>query len=169
MKLIGIHGKKRSGKDTLCAYLQGYIPHSHRAAFADELKLEVSVACGVSIDYIEEHKDNFRLILQGWGTDFRRELFGTNYWINRMEEKLSTINKLFDVCIVPDVRFENEYSFIKSQGGIMIKIIRNIPSLDNHPSERSFDAKFDLVVDNNGELSNLKQIAEQIVLQHKLV
>lgn len=166
MKLIGIHGKKHSGKDELCKRLLWFseVP-CKRMAFADCLKAEVAEACDVSLEFIEKHKDNFRLILQGWGSDFRRNLFGTTYWIDKLafdigEEKNITPEILI---VVPDIRFENEYEFIKKNNGILVHIIRNIPAIDTHESERTINRPFDYIVDNNGDIGFLDVIAKKII------
>lgn len=165
MIIFGIHGKKRTGKDTLCNCLlkQSPLP-AYRKAFADALKLEVAGACGVTTDIIEQHKDNFRLILQGWGTDFRRKMFGDDYWINIMKEELSILEKIYKVLVIPDIRFRNEYDFIKRHGGIMIKITRNsITMPDNHESERTIGAPFNETIDNNGDIKFLGLAAEMLI------
>ena len=66
--IIGISGKKRSGKDTifkLIKELNGILPL--RAAFGDQIKEEVADITGVDVDHIEENKEHFRQMLQWWG------------------------------------------------------------------------------------------------------
>ena len=57
MKIIGLAGKKRSGKDTIynvaADLLEG---RTGRVGFADAVKHEVSEATGFRMDFIEEHK-----------------------------------------------------------------------------------------------------------------
>ena len=157
--IIGISGKKRAGKDTVADIL--YVLHSNsvRYYFAQPLKLEVARACGVSVEYINEHKDNFRLILQGWGTNFRRELYDKNYWIKKMEVAISNLER-YDNILIPDVRFKNEYVMVKSKGGIMIRVL-GISQPDSHVSEIELDNEpFDYVIDNREW--NLPTLIEQV-------
>src|SRR5258705_8611646 len=141
MILIGLSGKKRSGKNTV-AKLIGTLTNLtiKEVAFADALKEEVSKACGITIKYLEEHKDNFRLILQGWGTDFRRGLQDDNYWTSKVEHDiLLAANTGTDICIVTDVRFVNEYNCLNKLGAVLIRVDRPSQSTDQHVSETSLD------------------------------
>lgn len=141
--LIGITGKKRHGKDSVCDAIQALRPESYRFAFADALKREVAAACGVTVEYINEHKDNFRLILQGWGTDFRRGLFGNDYWIRQAESALLNNRKVEAkpvLWIATDVRFPNEAEMILRNGGKLIRVERpGVTSNDQHASETAMD------------------------------
>jgi len=168
MFVIGISGKKQSGKDTVCDLISKHLApnHSVRLAFADELKYEVANACGVSLHYIETNKSNFRLLLQAWGTDFRRELTDPSYWIKKVGVKLVRLPIHIHTAIIPDVRFLNEASFIKEIGGHLIRVNRaSIESNDLHSSEIDLDNyKHDYTVENNSSIDELsKQI--KIILQ----
>jgi phosphomevalonate kinase len=165
MHLIGISGKKQSGKDEVTSYLLKKFPGSVRIAFADALKQEVARACGVSIEYLNEHKDNFRLILQGWGTDFRRRLYGQDYWIRRWDFLArEQINCPMIIC--PDVRFPDEAEYILECSGTLWRMDRcrfygtrrlDEQSTDNHQSEIALDdyMKFDCVIRNHGTIKQL--------------
>jgi phosphomevalonate kinase len=159
MNIIGISGKKKSGKDTVATLLAARIGKSAvRYHFADALKQEVALMYGVTVDYLESHKDNFRLILQGHGTDYRRQLYGHDYWIRKMDaaaEQFQRVGK--QVLIIPDVRFLNEAEWVRKQGGSVIRINRWYDdTTDKHPSEVELDNyKFDHVIENNGTLKEL--------------
>ena len=123
IKLIGISGKMKHGKDTFYDFIKQACPQAVRVAFADALKKEVAEACGVTVDFINANKDKFRTILQWWGTEFRRGLYGDDYWLRRLED---TIYKLPDgsVVFVTDVRFLNEADFVRQMGGTVVKVVR---------------------------------------------
>lgn len=99
-----------------------------------------------------------RTLLQYFGTNICRTHLGDDIWIkaamNRIVDKAYT-RKL---CIVPDIRFENEANAIKCNndslyGGI-IRVIRDNCEKDNHSSEtQSFEADF--VIENNGNIVKL--------------
>ncbi len=154
-RLIGIAGKKQHGKDTLAKYLLTQFPSSYRIGFADELKEEVADACQVTVPEIEKNKPLYRPILQWWGTEFRRNK-EKDYWLKAMEEHLECFTEAF-IILIPDVRFFNEADFIKSRGGILLKVVRtNYPDdNDTHASENELnDYEFDhtLVASNTQEL-----------------
>ncbi|HXJ56944.1 MAG TPA: hypothetical protein VNU68_09790 [Verrucomicrobiae bacterium] len=161
MILIGISGKKGSGKDTACQIIRRLIGEDNvlRLAFADALKEEVSAACCISVRQIEEQKAVFRPILQWWGTEFRRGLFGDTYWIERLNERLEAARQCHQpVCIVTDVRFQNEAEAIRAAGGCLLRIHRpTAPTNDAHPSETVMDGyRFDDVIDNSGTISEFE-------------
>ena len=171
MTLIGLVGKKQSGKDTFCAMLSQLSPLPvQRLAFGDALKQEVAGACDVPVHTIEQHKATFRPMLQWWGTEFRRQLFGSDYWIAKLGEKLSGLqqangsNGHGKLVVVTDVRFENEADFIRSRGGLLIRIERPMPADDNHASERQSESiTVDMTVSNAGTPDDLLDRAEDIL------
>lgn len=161
MKIIGISGKKQSGKDTVCDILIRQLAPARciRIAFADALKLEVAQACKVTVPYINEHKQNFRLILQGWGTEYRRQLYGEQYWTMMYLKKILSLGDAYDYVITPDVRFKNEYECIHEIGYPVIRVCRmSDGELDTHASENDLDSmSFAAIIDNNNSLSVLEQ------------
>ena len=65
----------------------------------------------------DEKKDS--LMLQFWGTDWRRQRFGQNYWIEKVENYFLTNvyekNFVGDAFfLLPDTRFKNEVNWIYS-------------------------------------------------------
>lgn len=72
------------------------------------------------------------LMLQFWGTDFRREKCSNNYWINKVKcdiDKLinNNTNNEHLYFFIPDTRFINEFDFIKTfKNSHTIKINRMI-------------------------------------------
>jgi hypothetical protein len=174
MKLIGISGKKKSGKDQVCSYLTTILQTKGksccRIGFADALKEEVAVLFKVDVQYIEKHKDNFRLILQGYGTDYRRDLFSENYWVDKLIRNVYKYRGANDYVIVPDVRFYNEAQCIKDLGGLLFRVVRTPEEIDSHASEIQLDSyeNYDYVIDNFGTLEDLQQDCDYIVKEFKL-
>lgn len=167
--IIGISGKKQSGKDETYKLIVKWFKANrptinvHRIAFADALKQEVARACGVTEDYLERNKESFRLILQGWGTDFKRRLVKDSYWIEKYYRKTLAIENNDDVIITPDVRFLNEYNTLKGVGAYLWRVDRwdgdFIRINDPHPSEQELDkATFDATLINE----TLQALEQQI-------
>jgi hypothetical protein len=153
-------GYKRAGKDEVYNALRLVHNQVARLAFGDPVKREVAAACGVSVEFIEEHKTVFRPMLQWWGTDFRRnpETGGRDdYWRNQIcQEYLKLIYPVWSVqfgepaervgtvpsCICfTDCRFPNELELVRKLGGKLWRVVRahNPPNLDDHASERALD------------------------------
>jgi hypothetical protein len=127
--------------------------------------------CGVTLEFIEQNKDDFRLILQGYGTDYRRKHCGDDYWITRALMRVFDISKNHPnaIVIIPDVRFQNEAQTIFKINGFLFKVTRDTGLEDKHPSEKSLDNYhvYDGIIDNNGSVESLQQSVRNI-LQSKI-
>ena len=161
--IIGISGKKGAGKDTVATIIQSMQSCVvGRIGFATELKKEVARALGVTVEYIEQNKSNFRLILQGWGTDYRRKLCGEDYWVRIMEKAIQHMSRC-DIILIPDVRFQNEYDFVKRACGMLIRVNRTGLVSDTHKSETELDNNtFDFTITNDDTLESLVEQVKQI-------
>jgi len=173
LTVIGISGKKQSGKDTLCRYLTelSATPVT-RIGFADALKDEVAKACGVTVEFIEQHKPDFRIMLQWFGTDFRRKFHGDNYWVNKLLYKLNEHgNNGSEIIVIPDVRFISEATVLKQIDAHLVRVNRYFGSqADGHSSETELDnyPHFDTVVNNDMEIQKMKMHAENLLRKLKL-
>lgn len=175
--VIGLVGKKRSGKDTIAKYLEkyGFI----RIAFADTLKEVCKLVFHftdeqVYGDDLKEVVDEFwhhtpRDILQKVGTDLFRERLpelcsniSNNIWIRSAERKMKDlISKGYNKFVFTDVRFPNELEFVKKlDNSVSWKVIRpNLKNQDNHSSEKNIDElSCDIVINNNSSLQDLDKI-----------
>jgi hypothetical protein len=165
--IIAISGKKQSGKDTVASILTHLIPYCGIYHFASPLKAEVARATGCSEKYIEDHKPSFRTLLQGWG-DYRKAIYGQDYYVQITKEAIVRSAACgITNCIIPDLRFNVEMAWVKSVGGITIRVERNIQpvSLDIHRSETELDGvKFDHTIENNGTIEDLIEKVKQLKL-----
>lgn len=167
MIIISISGKKRSGKDTVASFIQEWLilnKYSRpvfKRAWADALKEEVAIAFGVTVQFIEEHKEEFRAILQWWGTDSRRKFKGDRYWIDKMCKNLQELPRK-SLVIIPDTRFPNEIEAVNLAEGFTIRVVRDFPvtlkPVDLHVSETALDnyQHWSIVINNNGSLESTR-------------
>ncbi len=63
-------------------------------------------------------------LLQWWGTEFRRNNFGQDYWVKRT---MSSIPKDIDIAMITDVRFPNEAQAVNDAGGYTVHVQRIMP------------------------------------------
>jgi hypothetical protein len=139
MKIIGISGVARSGKDTLCNLISRYLSEknieSQRIALADKLKddLKDFLLEKFSINILSptsEEKTLLRPILVSYGK-VKRSLTKGKYWTSMLEDHLDTLKKEKVVPIITDIRYmeypEDEFHWLKNKSGILIHISR----LDN--------------------------------------
>ncbi len=176
MQIVAFTGKKKSGKTTLANTIIKQLGDKEgifHINFADALKREVAVATGVSIEQIDLHKDQFRLILQGWGTDFRR-VYGKNdgYWTAKWLKTL-TYKMPGSVILCSDLRFNIEAAAIAELGGAIIHIHDKdaAPTSDTHASEQGIDDKFitkRLLNESSKGMRIIEEHAASIIKQYNL-
>jgi hypothetical protein len=66
-------------------------------------------------------KDNYRRLLQLWGTEYRREQ-NPNYWVEQFGKKFNGIREHTNI-VVDDCRFPNEEGALKSNGFYFIRLL----------------------------------------------
>lgn len=176
--LIGLCGKKRSGKDTIADYLVNNYEFQ-RYSFAQPLK----DACKHMFLFDDEQVDGDkkaeiderwgvtpRKVLQVMGTEvFQYDIhehmeddefnIGRGMWVKRFEvwyEKFGTPN-----VVISDVRFHHEADKIREMGGEVWKIDRlGQDDTDTHPSEKEVETiEGDHYIQNHG---TLEQLYEQV-------
>jgi phosphoribosyl-ATP pyrophosphohydrolase len=168
MKLIGLSGRKRSGKDTVYAIIQEEAERLRpaRVAFGDALKQEVADLLNVTVAELEADKVRFRGILQWWGTEWRRHQ-DLNYWINKTRAKILSLEGTTDLVVVTDVRFPNEAELIEELGGLVVRVSRPEADhvVDPHSSEVVMDGyPFEQVIHNTGTLEDLRRSVRKLLL-----
>lgn len=95
-----------------------------------------------------------REFLQFYGTEAHRELFGTDFWVEKLADSLHPDL----VTVVTDVRFDNEAELIKRLGGLMMRVTREqVDALPgDHASEVPIsDSLIDYEIDNSGTMDDL--------------
>jgi len=196
--LIGIHGRARSGKDTAATFIHETYKNHWIEAFADPLKECASAAFGISVDHFydalaKELTDPYwcvspRQIAQFLGNEMFRdtlqkllppEFDGRGFWVRRMNALLtgqvydSPEYDSDDTVVIPDVRFQDEYDYVISKGGIIIHLTReDIPDtvgIPGHKSEQPITfttPERTFKCENNGTISQLhRKIAEILATQ----
>lgn len=176
--IIAIHGKFRSGKDTLSDLLlqddKTFVKH----AYADKPKQLLAQILNIPVEwfYIEERKNQFLdewgatvgQLLVRFGTDAMRNHFDNEVWVKSTLARYSAS----DNWVLSDVRFPNEAIAAQGRGGLLVKIVGD-PSGQaktstrdpNHISETAMDTwtDWDYVVTNDGTMDDLKRHAGNIL------
>lgn len=138
--IVGFAGGATAGKSTLSEIYKD-IQGGYIYAFASPIKSMLKAGFGVdfSEQYWQDHKEKIipalgkspRELLQTLGTEWGRRLVGEQTWLILATGVLLSRGT---GMIVPDVRFENEATWIRERGGIIIHVQRNIERL-GHESE----------------------------------
>lgn len=168
-QLIGLVGRKYSGKDTLGDYIVSSYNYN-KIAFADPLKQACKEIFGFNDAQLygdqKESIDEYwnitpREVYQFVGTElFRNQMdnliksVGSDMWVKVLEKKI--LDNKTTKFVITDVRFKNEAEMIKKNGGFLIKLKRNTQKQDSHISETELDEiKCDYEIINNGSLEDL--------------
>lgn len=168
--IIGFTGRKGSGKDTVASFLPFEFEQVKFAGALKDMFRAFLIYCKVDEETIErmvegDLKEVPQEILQGktprefmqrLGTEFGRDQIGENLWVDAAMERA----KSFDISVFTDVRFDNEASAVKREGGVVIRISRPqalANEFSDHPSEKAIDSlDVDHNIKNDGSLGQLK-------------
>lgn len=153
-RIIGIHGKRGSGKDTIANHIKTYhTRHFRSVAFADPIRAMLKAGLGLTDAHFEyplkdevmpEYGIRPRDLMQPLGTEFGREhlskipgwLLEDNLWVKRAEPMVNLYKDSGFNVLITDVRFENEAKWIREQGGEVWHITRpSLTTVDGHKSE----------------------------------
>lgn len=182
MKLIGITGKARSGKDTIADYLMQE-KWFDTISFAAPIKRGIQAAFNLQSDEPGEDREAIiphlgvskRYLYQTFGTEYGRNLIRDDIWIVMAQQTLDKIHHremtnpgLFTDTpgvVISDVRFDNEAEFIKRNNGVIIHVEReNAAAVNQHVSEAGIDPQhIDFYINNNGTLEQLYDRVDEIL------
>lgn len=116
--------------------------------------------------YRHRMKDKDPLLLQWWGTDYRRTHCGQDYWIDKLMDRVTTALLSGTSVVIDDTRFHNEIEAVRGCAeadlSLSVRMERNHPIEetgrdDAHKSEVLLDDfdDWDLVINNDGSLEEL--------------
>jgi hypothetical protein len=171
---IGLSGWAKSGKDTVAEYLVEHHGFT-RISFADPMR-DALLALDPRVPYMGLHMrlssvihfrgwDNakrdvpeIRELLQRFGTEVGRNMFGQNFWVDQAIETASR----YDRVVFSDCRYTNEADAVKSIGGVVWRISRpDVLAVNEHTSEQDLNNyAFDSHIENDSTLDALHAIIE---------
>lgn len=172
MTIIGVSGKKRSGKDSFFNIVNDLYPNYYKnVKYADKLKEICSILTGYHLNYfydgnlydtkLELWGMTIRQFMQILGTEVFRDSFNQEVWVTALESNL----KENENYIITDVRFLNEANWVK-KNGILIRVNRpQSQNLDTHRSEVELDDfdDFDYIIENDGTYEEYVDIISNIM------
>lgn len=181
--ITAVSGKIGSGKDKFAELFINHVQKEYgyvfeNKKFAYNLKKIVSILAGVTMDdvlsregklkYLPEWGMTIGEMQQKVGTEAIRNNIHPEAWVLSL---FGTYNEEKDFWIVTDVRFKNEANFIKSKGGIIIRLngdpnnsrIGDDRNME-HISETDLDdyTEFDYVYENIPPISNLENFVKDV-------
>lgn len=161
-ELIALTGPAGSGKSTVSAHLM--LAHDFtRMSFAAPLYRMVAALEGMPVSFVQRNKAESyepadrtrRFILQTLGTEWGRRMVHQDLWVRILHATRQA--RTSRPVVIDDLRFENEASYVRGQGGLLIHLKRSgLEGLD-HKSENgvSFDPIKDVILHNDGSITDL--------------
>jgi hypothetical protein len=180
--IIGITGRKRSGKDTVAAYLRDEYSFV-RYQMASPLKKAVCALFGWDADIVEDGPEKEaidptygispRQVMQFMGFELGKELgdrfpefestTSRQLYVKRMQQFIEA-HPTFHI-VIPDIRMPYEVDAIRALGGYMIRVARDLtPNSDMHATESFVDTMFvDAEIQNTGSIEELYESVDIIM------
>ncbi len=187
VEIIAVSGKISTGKNYIAEKvllnMMEPVP-TVIMSFADQIKVNGIVQHGLDrYKCFVEKDEHTRKTMQRVGTEEGRNVYGPDIWIRyTLEWMLVHASRGIKRIIIPDVRFYNEFDFIRELGGTLIRVnapernrialereaakgAASIESISSHQSETELDQgrEFDYVLDNDiGAKSIFIQVRDMI-------
>lgn len=178
MYKIAVSGKANSGKNTVSNLISSELFNTFGkaecVAFADPIKKMVEIAFPyLPKEYLYGSSDlrwnnipgafkngaplTVRQLLIDLGNDFGK-VYNKDIWIQNLDSYINNYLSNSNI-IVTDLRFRNEFDYLKNNNYCIIRIIRNNLILSTDESEVNQDtiknSEFDYIIHNNGSLDDL--------------
>ena len=162
--IIGFSGRAGAGKSTAAEHFEGR--GFTRDAYAKTMKEAVSIMFGIPLEILQADivtksqidpywGMTYRQILQLFGTEACRNVFGVDIWERILWRRYSDNSVPRDI-VIDDVRFENEAEAIITRGGFVIEILRDGGITDSHTSENGLPKELIWAsIENNGTKEEL--------------
>ena len=167
--IIGVSGYARSGKDTIAEVLTMNYGFK-RLAFADNIRKAVKVLDPILENgkrvnemvkefgwEVTKAQPEMRRLLQVFGTEVGREMFGENFWVDQVFRQIEAEDRDSNF-IITDVRYPNEADLVRKKGGQIWRVSRSvIKPINGHSSEFAMDNyDFDRVITNDSDIKDLE-------------
>lgn len=170
IRIIGLLGRARSGKDTVAGMLAEAVPEARIRRLAAPLKEAVSALYGFSAEDLEgDSKDTVDLRYGVTPRDAIRHLcaammayHGTDFFTRRFYEThggAGTVVGARGTLIIPDIRWAHDIQEIRRRGGVVIRVVRDLEAAGykRHGFEDMIDGfSADFVIENDGSLEDLR-------------
>lgn len=165
MRIIGLHGRKRVGKDTVADILCQHLNY-RKLAFADPI-YEMLHVLQIPAEYREEKLKvipwlgkSYTELLQTLGTEWGRGTVREDLWIRILNQKVIMLEAAHcPGVVISDVRYDDEASYVtRVLGGAIWEVVGSRGVIYNeHSSERRIGRLFiDRTIDNSHGLIELE-------------
>jgi hypothetical protein len=177
MKIIGIAGEARHGKDTTANIIKYHMESLGKNVLIIHYAYFLKTICRDFFGWDGEKDIVGRTILQAVGTDKARNR-NPDIWVNMVIEFIKAFGQDYDYIIIPDCRFKNEFDKLheESFNFNVFSLWVHRKNFDNglteeqkrHPSETSlFDYKFDSIISVETNMPKLVDAVHNMIRENK--
>lgn len=188
MRVIGLGGRLRSGKDAVADHLvakHGFAKNGMSDPLLEAaLVLDPYVAWDYDhvtpgtltrlsemvrvAGYVEAKKNpEVRRFLQVLGTDFGRQMVGENLWVDMAEKTIYKHFREGRSVAITGIRYPNEVEMIRQAGGVSVWVERDSQASADHSAHISENGvgpdDFDITLSNRGTLGDLYSAIDGLV------
>jgi len=182
-KSLAICGKKNVGKNTFSQLIMDQLPcQANIMAFADPIKEMVMLMfpsaereCLFGASSLREKIRPNACDQEGQPLSYRQALidlgtlgrkYNPNIWVNAFHNRWCCAHTDCELLICSDLRFMEEFEYLKTNGFLIVKLVRDTGFHSTNASETTQDAirpeQFDYIIENNGSLQDLTEQAQKI-------
>jgi len=101
-----------------------------------------------------------RYAMQSLGTEWGRELIGSEIWRRILINKVRTYGST--PVVVDDLRFPNEAEALKAEGFVIVRIKRSENAISAPHSSEGQEFEVDLTIQNDGSLQELESALDSL-------
>jgi dephospho-CoA kinase len=183
-KIIGLLARSRSGKDTVADYIiLKYGASGASSAYnivkrrlAGPIKNAVKELYGFTDDHLETDIKDIKIERFNCSprdamvqiTKAIMELSGTDFFTNKLYNSIAE-SDISEITIIPDIRYIHDIERIHNNGGIVIKIERNLEQNVHYINENNIENMMaDFVITNNGTLEELYEKINNIIAKFSI-
>jgi hypothetical protein len=178
MKIIGVLGRARSGKDTISGILiqelQSKGLNYKVVRLASPIKEAATALFGFTHEQLEGPSKE--MIDPVWNitprsvfqkiTDTTMKEMGVQFFTKRLYQKYDASCESEKYIIIPDVRYPHDIEEIHKRGGLVIKVCRNDTNIIRHDCENSIDTlEGDVNINNSGTITDLHDQIRAVLIK----
>lgn len=169
MFVIGISGKAEAGKSTFAGFLKEALERKHYRVLLINYGDYVKFIAEKYYSWNGEKDERGRALLQHIGTEQGRLEVYENIWTDMVIRTVQITERDYDIAIVADCRFPNEFDRWREFGYDVMKVRVERPKHENrlteeqrqHASETSLDTYPGMIyVINDGDLDGFEELAQ---------
>lgn len=172
--ILTFSGKAHGGKDTCVSFVRDEFEKQGKSVFCLAFGDYVKTLCSRNFGYNEEFKEDYRDMLQKFGTDIVRST-EEDFWVRIVFNTIDMLSDIYDVFLISDARFLNElqpYPYRMSYPIFNVLIKRNMEDALTEDQEKHISEDlannppkdlFHIVINNNEGLDELEKMSNSIV------